>query len=131
MKTSLVCLALALTATMPLASQAQDANLTKQFHACMDKSDGVTQNMVECIDAEVKRQDTRLNKAYKALMADLNAQRKKQLQEAQRAWLKFRDTNCDFYYDPEGGTIARVNAVECMMNMTASRAKELETANQP
>ena len=133
MKTITLSLAWALAAatTMPLAVHAQEINLTKQFSVCMDKADGVTQNMVECIDAEIKRQDVRLNKAYKALVADLNPERKKQLLEAQRAWLKFRDTNCAFYYDPEGGTIARVQAVDCLMTMTASRAKELENFTQP
>ena len=133
MKTITLSLAWALAAatTMPLAVHAQEINLTKQFSVCMDKADGVTQNMVECIDAEIKRQDARLNKAYKALVADLNPERKKQLLEAQRAWLKFRDTNCAFYFDPEGGTIARVQAVDCMMTMTASRAKELENFTQP
>ena len=133
MKTITLSLASALVAatTMPLAAHAQEINLTKQFSVCMDKADGVTQNMVECIDAETKRQDARLNKAYKALVADLNPERKKQLLEAQRAWLKFRDTNCAFYFDPEGGTIARVQAVDCMMTMTASRAKELENFTQP
>ena len=133
MKTITLSLAWALAAatTMPLAVHAQEINLTKQFSVCMDKADGVTQHMVECIDAEIKRQDARLNKAYKALVADLNPERKKQLLEAQRAWLKFRDTNCAFYYDPDGGTIARVQAVDCMMTMTASRAKELENFNQP
>lgn len=129
MKTTSLCLALAFT--MPMAAQAQDANLTQQYQTCMDKSDGATQNMVECIDAEVRRQDARLNKAYKELMTDLTAPRIKRLQDAQRAWLKFRDSNCAFYYDPEGGTIARVNAVTCMMNLTASRAKELASVNQP
>ena len=133
MKTITLSLAWALAAatTMPLAVHAQEINLTKQFSVCMDKADGVTQNMVECIDAEIKRQDVRLNKAYKALVADLNPERKKQLLEAQRAWLKFRDTNCAFYFDPEGGTIARVQAVDCLMTMTASRAKELENFTQP
>ena len=133
MKTITLSLAWALAAatTMPLAVHAQEINLTKQFSVCMDKADGVTQNMVECIDAETKRQDARLNKAYKALVADLNPERKKQLLEAQRSWLKFRDTNCAFYFDPEGGTIARVQAVDCMMTMTASRAKELENFTQP
>ena len=133
MKTITLSLAWALAAatTMPLAVHAQEINLTKQFSVCMDKADGVTQHMVECIDAETKRQDARLNKAYKALLADLNPERKKQLLEAQRAWLKFRDTNCAFYFDPEGGTIARVQAVDCMMTMTASRAKELENFTQP
>ena len=132
MKTITLSLAWALAAaTMPLAAHAQEINLTKQFSVCMDKADGVTQNMVECIDAEIKLQDARLNKAYKALVADLNPERKKQLLEAQRAWLKFRDTNCAFYFDPEGGTIARVQAVDCMMTMTANRATEHENFNQP
>jgi uncharacterized protein YecT (DUF1311 family) len=132
MKTTTLSLAWALAAvTLPLAAQAQEAKLTRQFSVCMDKAEGVTQNMVECIDAETKRQDARLNKAYKALVADLNPERKKQLLEAQRAWLKFRDTNCAFYYDPEGGTIARVQAVDCLMTMTANRATELENFNQP
>lgn len=133
MKTITLSLAwtLAAATTMPLAVHAQEINLTKQFSVCMDKADGVTQHMVECIDAEIKRQDARLNKAYKAVVADLNPERKKQLLEAQRAWLKFRDTNCAFYYDPDGGTIARVQAVDCLMTMTASRAKELENFTQP
>jgi uncharacterized protein YecT (DUF1311 family) len=123
--------ALAAAAAMPLAAHAQEINLTKPFGVCMDKADGVTQSMVECIDAEIKRQDARLNKAYKALLADLNPERKKQLLAAQRAWLKFRDANCGFYFDPEGGTIARVLAVDCLMTMTASRATELENFNLP
>jgi len=52
------------------------------------------------------------------------------LQEAQRAWIKYRDTNCDFYYDPDGGTLARVNANSCMMTSTADRARELESFKQ-
>jgi uncharacterized protein YecT (DUF1311 family) len=132
MKTITLSLAWALAAAaMPLAAQAQEINLTQQFSVCMDKAEGVTQPAVECIDAEIKRQDARLNKAYKALVADLNPERKKQLLAAQRAWLKFRDTNCGFYFDPEGGTIARVLAVDCIMTMTASRATELENFNLP
>lgn len=86
--------------------------------------------MIECIDAEAQRQDGRLNKAYKALMAGLSAERKKQLLDAQRNWIKFRDANCGFYYDPDGGTMARVSANDCVMNMTAGRAKELENLRQ-
>jgi uncharacterized protein YecT (DUF1311 family) len=126
MRTPPFYLALAIATTLPLMSTAQEASLSKQFEACMDKSGGVTQGMVECMVAETKRHDARLNKAYKALMGSLNPERQKQLQEAQRAWLKFRDTNCAFYYDPDGGTLARVEANDCVMNMTANRAKELE-----
>ena len=52
-------------------------------------------------------------------------ERKNALVEAQRAWIKFRDANCGFYADPEGGSAARMIANECFLNATADRAKEL------
>ncbi len=111
---------------LPLLALAQGPQLSPQFDRCMSKADGVTFDMMECIGQEVQRQDARLNKAYKVLMVDLSPERKKQLREAQRAWLRFRDTNCDFYYDPNGGSSARLSGNDCIMTMTAERAKELE-----
>ena len=105
---------------------ADDNGLSKQFSACMDKSGGVTADMLDCIGAETKRQDSRLNKAYKEAVSQLSPARKKQLQDAQRAWIKYRDANCNFYADPEGGTMATVSSYDCFMSATASRAKELE-----
>jgi len=92
----------------------------------MESSSGVTINMLECIDAEAKRQDLRINKAYKIAMDQLSPERKKQLQQAQRAWINYRDANCQFYFDPDGGSLARVSANDCFMSATATRAKELE-----
>jgi uncharacterized protein YecT (DUF1311 family) len=82
--------------------------------------------MLECGDAEYKLQDIRLNKAYKALQQNLNIERKKQLQETQRLWIKFKESNCNFYFDPDGGSMARLNANSCLILSTADRAKELE-----
>lgn len=107
-------------------ASADDTGLTKQFSACMDKSGGVTVDMLNCIGAETKSQDARLNKAYKEVMSQLSPARKKQLQDAQRAWIKYRDANCNFYADPDGGTMATVSSNDCFMSATASRAKELE-----
>ena len=56
---------------------ADDVGLSKQFSACMDKSGGVTVDMLDCIGAETKRQDARLNKAYKEVMHQLSPARKK------------------------------------------------------
>jgi uncharacterized protein YecT (DUF1311 family) len=104
---------------------AADREFSKEFEACLDKAGGVTPAMIDCISAELKRQDALLNQNYRKLMASLSAGRKKVLQEAQRAWIKFRDTNCDFYFDPDGGSAARIDANECLLNATADRAKEL------
>ena len=82
--------------------------------------------MIECLSAETKVQDARLNANYKALLASLSETRRMELQEAQRAWLKFRELNCRFYFDPEGGTIARVAANQCFLKATAERATELK-----
>lgn len=123
------CAAVVLACTA-LAASAQDAALSPQYASCMDKSGGVTMNMIDCIVAETSRQDARLNRVYKKAMGTLESpERKKQLQTAQRAWIKFRDANCDFYYDPDGGSMARVSANQCMLTSTANRAQEIERFN--
>ena len=108
--------------TLPSLAMAEDS---VAFANCMDKSGGVTSAMIDCIDAELKHQDAQLNKAYKRLQSAISSERKKQLLAAQRAWIKFRDANCGFYFDPNGGSIARVNAADCMRTMTEKRAAEL------
>jgi len=107
------------------ALAAADSDMTKEYLACMDKAEGVTAEMIDCISAETARQDARLNASYKKLMAKLPAKRKKTLLEAQRAWIKFRDLNCEFYHDPDGGTAARLAGSDCFLQATADRAKEL------
>ena len=53
------------------------------------------------------------------------AEQRDQLRTAQRLWIQYRDANC-LYYDLGEGTIARLDAGECMRSMTEVRAKELE-----
>ena len=118
----LIVLALLMN-TPPLA--AADSEMTQEYLTCMDKSGGVTAKMIECTSDEKARQDARLNENYKKLMSKLSAKRTKMLLEAQRAWIKFRDANCNFYFDPEGGTAALLAGTDCFLQVTADRAKEL------
>ena len=111
---------------MSVLASADEIGLTKQYSSCMDKAGGITVNMLDCMGAETKRQDARLNRAYKDVMARLSPERRKELQEVQRVWIKYRDANCRFYSDPDGGSIASVNSNDCFMSATAARAKELE-----
>jgi uncharacterized protein YecT (DUF1311 family) len=103
---------------------------TPQLKICIDKSGGVTVAMIDCINAEAKIQDRQLNANYQSLLALLSEPRKRELLESQRAWLKFRELNCKFYYDPEGGTMARIAANDCFLNATAQRAAELKSLRQ-
>ena len=107
--------------TPPLAA----ADMTQEYLRCMDKSGGVTAAMLECTNDEKARQDALLNQNYKTLMSKLSAKRKKMLLEAQRAWIRFRDANCSFYFDPEGGTAALLVGNGCFLQATVDRAKEL------
>ncbi|MGE0086197.1 MAG: lysozyme inhibitor LprI family protein [Desulfococcaceae bacterium] len=108
------------------AFAADDIGLSKEYSVCMDRANGITENMIECFAAETKKQDARLNKVYKELMNALSPARKNQLKEAQRAWIKFRDANVSYCENPEGGSIARINSNRYFMSATAARAKELE-----
>src|SRR5262249_54513764 len=116
---------LLLLPVMVRGSYAEDREMTQEYSTCLGKSNGVTIEMINCILAETMRQDARLNENYKKLISKLPTERKNALVEAQRAWIKFRDTNCGFYADPQGGSAARMTANECFLNATADRAKEL------
>ena len=119
--------AIGITFMCLLQVSAQDKDgLSREYGACMDKSGGVTVSMLDCIGAETKRQDARLNKNYKQVMAQLDDAGKTRLREAQKAWIKFRDTNVDFYRDPNGGTAATLTGADRYLTMTAQRASELE-----
>jgi uncharacterized protein YecT (DUF1311 family) len=105
-------------------------NYSKQYNICMkgpDASNGVTMAMLNCGSKEIKHQDKRLNNNYKKLKKSLSKSRQKELLTAQRLWIKYRDANCGFYNDPNGGTMHRLFAQECFMDATRSRADELKS----
>lgn len=107
-------------------THANDELYTARFSTCMNQAGGITADMLDCIGEELNTQDARLNGAYQKLRSQLSAERKQSLQSAQRLWIQYRDANCGFYNDPEGGTLHRVMASDCMLRETAERAKELE-----
>ena len=105
---------------------ANDKDTTTKYSICVQNSEGVTSKILDCISAELDQQDSQLNEAYKKLMSKLPKDRKQSLVEAQRAWIKFREANCGFYHDPNGGSAAHMAGNECFLNATVDRAKELE-----
>jgi uncharacterized protein YecT (DUF1311 family) len=106
------------------AAFAEKGNLSVE--TCINKTNGSTLQILGCIDVEIKKQDKRLNTAYQNLMKSLTNKRKEELKKTQQLWIKYRDANCDFYRDPDGGTMASIFGANCIMDMTTQRAKELE-----
>jgi uncharacterized protein YecT (DUF1311 family) len=99
---------------------------SQEYNSCIDQSGGNDFEMSECISKEYTIQDKKLNEVYKKLMSQLSDQRKQVLRDAQRQWIAYTEKNCDFYDDPEGGSMARLSAQGCMLSSRAERAKELE-----
>ena len=91
-----------------------------------ESCDGSTAEMVDCLGAKTARWDKRMTIAYQEAMKKATSpQQHDQLRAAQRLWIQYRDANCLFYGMGEG-TIARVDAAECVRSMTEARARELE-----
>ena len=111
---------------LPFAKASDLAPRTGEYNRCIVKAGAVDPAILECVGNEYLRQDKRLNAAYQKLMASLSSERKKQLLEAQRLWGKYTEANCGFYYDPNGGTSARMLAAECDVTARVLRAAELE-----
>jgi len=87
--------------------------------------DGSTYEIVECLKAKTAQWDKRMTIAYQRIMNAGEAKQREQLRVTQRLWIRYRDANC-LYYGLGEGTVARIDAGDCMLRMTQSRALELE-----
>jgi uncharacterized protein YecT (DUF1311 family) len=109
--------------------------------ACMQAGpDGqTTSGMVECLASEAGAWDRLLNAEY-ALTRDWaralddadrpygaeSARRVDSLRTAQRAWIAFRDAECDFAGSLHGsGSLGRILGADCFLQMTATRTIDL------
>jgi uncharacterized protein YecT (DUF1311 family) len=113
--------AIGLSAVLALVSVAQAGDQGDGEQSC----DGNTYQMVECLKAKTAQWDKRLNAAYQKALQDAVPAQRDPLRAAQRLWIQYRDANC-LYYGMGEGTIARLDAGECMRSITEARAKELE-----
>ena len=121
------CLLMVCLALIPSQALSQEIKgYSQTYKACMVKANGTTFDTISCQQAELDIQDKRLNQHYKALLKNLNAERQEDLKVAQRAWLAFRNANCSFYLDPEGGSMHRVLSSDCVLSHTTTRANELK-----
>ncbi|WP_063800390.1 lysozyme inhibitor LprI family protein [Bradyrhizobium lablabi] len=113
------------TALLGLVSIAHAGDQDEPEQSC----DGNTYQMVECLKAKTAQWDKRLNAAYQKALGTAGDKQRDQLRAVQRLWVQYRDANC-LYYGLGEGTIARLDAGECMRSMTEARAKELEGIGQ-
>jgi uncharacterized protein YecT (DUF1311 family) len=87
------------------------------------KSDG---QMADCYEIEGNIWNDLLNENYKTLLGELDADQTAKAKAMQRAWIAYRDTTCQFYYDKIQGTMAVMMIAACVTRETARRALLLD-----
>jgi len=104
-----------------------------EFGSCLSKAGDNADPRDACVKAETVHQDKLLNEAYTRLLAKLNARQKEALTLSERAWIKFRDAECDFQGavdigGPLGIQVQAANEAraECLLKQTHLRAEALK-----
>ena len=96
----------------------------KKTDPCAEAETQTEMNM--CWGKEYRAADARLNQVYREFTAKLDDDEKAQLKNAQMAWLKYRDANCEFVADQyKGGTMRPMIAAICLTDVTENRTNEL------
>ena len=120
----IMMLAVTLLLITGLVAFAQDPK--KKSEPCADAQTQAEMNI--CWGNEYKSADQRLNQVYREFMNKLGTDEEKAgLKNAETAWLKYRDTNCDFVGDQyKGGSIRPMIVAICLADATNNRTKELK-----
>ncbi|MCZ8190393.1 MAG: lysozyme inhibitor LprI family protein [Microcystis sp. LE19-338.1B] len=80
-----------------------------------------------CAGIAYQNADRKLNQVYRQLLPKLSAARKQKLITAQQAWIKFRDSSCEFERSAYGGgSMAPMIYGFCLANVTEQRTKDLQ-----
>jgi len=81
---------------------------------------------LRCHDEEFRFYDRQLNQVYRELMRRLPAEERGRLKAAERAWIKFRDLECDFEAFPmRGGSGEALFVGACLVEQTKNRLHQL------
>jgi uncharacterized protein YecT (DUF1311 family) len=91
------------------------------------KSQDLTQmELGQCAGRDFTAADARLNALYKTMMSKYDTANQAKLKAAEKAWLAYRDAECDYETNgTAGGTINSMEDTICRTNKTQARIKEL------
>jgi uncharacterized protein YecT (DUF1311 family) len=91
-----------------------------------------TAAMRACEDSHYQIAQRELNAAYQSLMKTLDRGHQQKLRLAERAWLRYRDSNADFQASlVQGGTLAPLVRITVLTDMTNARTQELNKTTPP
>ncbi len=105
------------------------ASHAQSYEQCQAQAGGVIPSLKECDAAELGRREAMLNRLYKQVLAVVSPERREGLRKAERAWVAFADTECDFRMSAEaGGMNAPLVYNACRLELIARRIEDLQRA---
>jgi uncharacterized protein YecT (DUF1311 family) len=82
--------------------------------------------LTECVAQEYMKADGKLNDAYEPLLTSLDREHQLRLKAAQRAWIAFRDAECDLRASEAlHGSMEKQLRYACLQDVTTARIKDL------
>lgn len=109
-----------------LAPSAAPAREQTEEDPCAPEAQRSSQLMA-CAEREFKQASAELTRARAGLYADLEPPSRVKMRVTERAWLKYRQANCDAEASIyEGGTIQPLIRLRCMVRVTRERTAELK-----
>lgn len=125
MKKAIVILFFLINSILSFAQNKIDADLER----CLNK-DNSTAGQRSCINSARDSWDKELNKSYLSLSQKLSKNEKKELVEAQRSWILFRDSEFKliekYYFDVKKGTMFYVIAENKKLEIVKERALQIK-----
>ncbi|BAZ30335.1 hypothetical protein NIES4074_27910 [Cylindrospermum sp. NIES-4074] len=116
--------------TTPAVTKANTTPNNSEIHLAqrLNCNNAQTQREInQCADLSYRNADKKLNQVYRQLLPKLPKSRQQKLIAAQQAWLKFRDSNCEFERSAfEGGSIAPSIYAGCLEAATKQRTQQLQ-----
>lgn len=110
-----------------------EEELAPGFNACMEKANGVISDSMDCLTQAYEYWDKKLNANFKKVLSEFNSndesgkQDRKNIIQAQKAWLKYRDSMVEAIFSLNGrGSLAREIANSFLAEETKKQAKWLE-----
>ncbi len=94
-------------------------------HPC--EQSGSQYEATQCAGRAYKQADAELNKVYQQVLRQEDKDGQARLKTAQLAWIKFRDTECEYEAgDYIGGTMRPMVKAFCLAAVTNDRTKQLK-----
>ena len=116
-----ICAAILVAAVLSSVSP-----VAAQEDSCIERSGGVTSEMLDCLAASYETIDGELNLAWSALLSSLDEPQQERLRDAQSIWMQYRDTTCAAEASLQAGSFASVALADCRVRLSIERLHWLQ-----